>query len=267
VARPYRATTAERTSEISLLAEPPWGIEPQTVHVSWHDALFGTAWRFYRGVTVPVLQLVWPDRNGVWPWQEGATVSSRTLQAFTWLPVTGHTAGGWRRFGEKAGERHVPRLDALTSRGVLQGHQPVTRIVHHQGRYDVLDERGYRADDPCWGPLPALVGRPEVMSLAGQFAGMPDGQAAVLGPDGQWTTVDLTPEDQQASITAREAAPPIEKERAEWMVDLSNHLAAEGHWGEGLAAIKEAVTIRRQLAADQPDTFLPDLASALSNLT
>jgi tetratricopeptide (TPR) repeat protein len=45
------------------------------------------------------------------------------------------------------------------------------------------------------------------------------------------------------------------------MVDLSNHLAAEGQWGEALAAIEEAVTIRRQLAADQPD-----LAGALSNL-
>ena len=138
--------------------------------------------------------------------------------------------------------------------------------MHHQGRYDVLDERGYSADDLCWGPLPALLGRADTMSIAAQFAGMPDGQAAVLGPDGRWTTVDLTPEDQQASTRARETAPPIEKERAEWMVDLSNHLAAEGQWGEALAAIKEAVTIRRQLAADRPGAFLPELASALSNL-
>jgi len=241
-------------------------VQLRPVHVSWHDALFGTAWRFYQGVTVPVLQLVWPDRNGLWPWQEGATATSRTRQAFAWRPLAGHPAGDWRRYGEKAGERHVPRLDALTSRGLLEGSRSVTRIVHHQGRYDVLDERGYSADDLCWGPLPALVGRPDMMSFAAQFAGMPDGQAAVLGPDSLWTTVDLTPGDQQASITARQAAPPIEKERAEWMVDLSNHLAAEGQWGEALAAIKEAVTIRRQLAADQPGAFLPELASALSNL-
>jgi Domain of unknown function (DUF4262) len=237
-------------------------VQLRPVHVSWHDALFGTAWRFYRGIAVPVLQLVWPDRNGVWPWQEGATASSRTRQAFAWRPVTKHPRGDWRRYAEKEGERHVPRLDALTSRGLLEGIRPVTRIVHLQGRYDVLDERGYSADDLCWGLLPALPLPPETMS----FAGMPDGQAAVLSPDSRWTIADLTPQDQQASIRAREAAPPIEKERAEWMMDLSNHLAAEGQWGEALAAIEEAVTIRRQLAADQPGTFLPDLAAALSHL-
>ena len=55
-----------------------FAVQLRPVHVSWHDALFGAAWRFYRGVTVPVLQLVWPDSNGVWPWQEGATATSRT---------------------------------------------------------------------------------------------------------------------------------------------------------------------------------------------
>jgi hypothetical protein len=95
---------------------------------------------------------------------------------------------------------------------------------------------------------------------------MPDGQAAILGPDGLWATADLTAEDQQASTMAREAAPSAEKERAGWMVDLSNDWAARGQWGEALAAIEEAVTIRRQLAADRPDDFLPDLANALGNL-
>ena len=33
----------------------------------------------------------------------------------------------------------------------------------------------------------------------------------------------------------------------------------------GLAAIEEATTIRRQLAAARPDAFQPDLATALSN--
>jgi hypothetical protein len=114
-------------------------VQLRPVHVSWHDALFGAAWRFYQQTAVPVLQLVWPDSNGVWPWQEGATASSRTRQAFAWRPVSKHPRGGWRRYGEKERERHIPRLDALTSRGLLEGNRPVTRIVHHQGRYDVLD--------------------------------------------------------------------------------------------------------------------------------
>ena len=38
-----------------------------------------------------------------------------------------------------------------------------------------------------------------------------------------------------------------------------------GRWQEALAAIEEAVTIRRQLARDRPAAFLPDLATALNN--
>ncbi len=54
-------------------------------------------------------------------------------------------------------------------------------------------------------------------------------------------------------------------ERAGWLVDLSNRLGVLGRWEEALAAIEEAVTIRRQLARDRPAAFLPDLATALNN--
>ncbi len=54
-------------------------------------------------------------------------------------------------------------------------------------------------------------------------------------------------------------------ERAGWLVDLSNRLGEVGRWEEALAAIEEAVTIRRQLARDRPAAFLPDLATALNN--
>jgi tetratricopeptide (TPR) repeat protein len=55
-------------------------------------------------------------------------------------------------------------------------------------------------------------------------------------------------------------------ERAGWLVDLSNRLGELGRWEEALAAIEEAVTIRRQLARDRPAAFLSDLATALNNL-
>jgi hypothetical protein len=188
-------------------------VQLRPVHASWDDALFGTAWRFYQHATVPVVQLVWPDRNGVWPWQEGATVTSRTLQAFAWLPVAGHPAGGWRLVGEMGHDFpfyvHAcdlgPDTYTLTSRGLLEGSRPVTRIVHHDGRFDVLDERGYRADDLCWGFLGELVRRHSDLV---SFADLAEGQAATLGPDSIWTTADLTPEDHEMSTSARETAPP-----------------------------------------------------------
>jgi tetratricopeptide (TPR) repeat protein len=48
-------------------------------------------------------------------------------------------------------------------------------------------------------------------------------------------------------------------------VALSNRLADLGRREEALAAIEEAVTIRRQLADAHPDAHLPDLAMSLSN--
>ena len=47
---------------------------------------------------------------------------------------------------------------------------------------------------------------------------------------------------------------------------LSNRLADLGRREDALAAAQEAVTIRRQLAAANPDAFEPDLASSLNNL-
>jgi len=48
--------------------------------------------------------------------------------------------------------------------------------------------------------------------------------------------------------------------------DLSVRLGELGRREEALAAIQEAVTIRRELAAARPDAFRPDLAMALNNL-
>ena len=48
-------------------------------------------------------------------------------------------------------------------------------------------------------------------------------------------------------------------------MSFSNRLGDLGRREEALAAIEEAVTIRRQLAGARPDAFLPDLAMALNN--
>ncbi|WP_260474622.1 tetratricopeptide repeat protein [Streptomyces sp. WAC 05379] len=49
--------------------------------------------------------------------------------------------------------------------------------------------------------------------------------------------------------------------------DLSGRLERLGRWDEALAASREAVEIRRELAAQQPDTFLSKLSSSLNNLS
>ncbi len=37
----------------------------------WYEAFFGTATGYYRTTRFPFLQVVWPDRDGVFPWQPG----------------------------------------------------------------------------------------------------------------------------------------------------------------------------------------------------
>src|ERR1039457_82062 len=69
------------------------------------------------------------------------------------------------------------------------------------------------------------------------------------------------------SIRQRPAHPPaaVLPNLASSLNNQSNRLAALGRREDALAAIDEAVTIRRQLADARPDAFLPHLASALNN--
>lgn len=48
---------------------------------------------------------------------------------------------------------------------------------------------------------------------------------------------------------------------------LSNRLGEVGRREDGLAAIEEAVTIRRRPADANPAAYLPNLASSLNNLS
>ena len=73
----------------------------------------------------------------------------------------------------------------------------------------------------------------------------------------------------------REAAQPGDGAEAEPILlvpyaaalnNLGNRLSNLGRPEAALEAAREAVAIRRRLAADRPDAFLPDLATSLSNL-
>jgi tetratricopeptide (TPR) repeat protein len=72
-----------------------------------------------------------------------------------------------------------------------------------------------------------------------------------------------------ASLTSRIAAtyPAGTSERASWQGTSATLLAALGRREDALAAVEEAVTIRRDLAGGRPEAFLPDLARSLDNLS
>src|SRR6266498_957426 len=43
-------------------------VQLRAISPTWHRALFGPACGYYGTADVPVRQLVWPDREGRWPW-------------------------------------------------------------------------------------------------------------------------------------------------------------------------------------------------------
>ena len=185
------------------------GFETQLrpVHESWNDSLFGTIHRFYR-TFMPVQQLVWPDRNGTWPWEPDATPSSRTRQAFAWLPVSEHPEGGWKLVGEMAPGFPFPvGPDAwvLTTRSVLEGTRPVVSVSNDGNSYDVLDDRGYTANDIVLAFLGELVRR---VPAVGECAELPDGQIATASAAG-WTHAGLSAKDRELSEWCWKQAEPL----------------------------------------------------------
>jgi len=158
------------------------------VDESWRDALFGTAYRFYRGRPVPFRQLVWPDGAGRWPWDEAATQSCRTRQAFAWLPVEAHPPGGWRLFGMFGTRFPLPaEADswALTTRSIVDGAVTPAAVLYDEGACDVLDARGYDADDLCLALLGDLVLAHPTLRAVGDLRG---GAIAVRDGDGTWSS-------------------------------------------------------------------------------
>jgi hypothetical protein len=64
---------------------------------SWNDGLFGTAIGFYQQQEPRFLQVVWPDRHGLWPWSDDATERCREWQPQLWTPLGEHPGELWPR--------------------------------------------------------------------------------------------------------------------------------------------------------------------------
>jgi hypothetical protein len=66
------------------------------VHDGWRRAFLGTAHGFYRATRgVSFLQLLWPDRAGLFPGQVGFMPQYGELQPRLWLSPDDHPAGVW----------------------------------------------------------------------------------------------------------------------------------------------------------------------------
>lgn len=64
---------------------------------SWNNALFGVAIGFYQQQEPQFMQIVWPDRDGRWPWHDDATERCREWQPRLWNSLAEHPGDLWAR--------------------------------------------------------------------------------------------------------------------------------------------------------------------------
>lgn len=135
---------------------------------------------------------------------DGATVTSRSRQPWAWLPVADHPPGGWRLLGE-FGDRFPLPVEAdswaLTTRSVLDGSRAPALVLFDEDVFDILDDRGYDADDLCTTYVGTLVRRHPVLR---RFRDLAAGTVATLEPDGTWLRSSATERQSAASVTGWE---------------------------------------------------------------
>uniref|UniRef100_UPI001891D687 DUF4262 domain-containing protein n=1 Tax=Catenulispora pinisilvae TaxID=2705253 RepID=UPI001891D687 len=62
---------------------------------TWYPAMFGAGLDYFQTPPWPMLQAVWPDRAGRFPWEEGADPEKRDQQPFLWLARDEHPESMW----------------------------------------------------------------------------------------------------------------------------------------------------------------------------
>jgi len=163
-------------------------VQLRTIHPSWHEPLFETLCAYYGRTDIPVRQVVWPDRDGRWPWDEAATDTCRDRQPRAWLPVPEHPDGGWRLVGELAVDWPFASLQpdtvVMASPAVQDGRVPIVAVTHDaQDGWDFLDERGYTDEAVGWIHFGRLY---RAQPWLVRFADLPADTQTWLDSDGQW---------------------------------------------------------------------------------
>ncbi len=87
----------------------------------WYRKYVGYARWFYRGSGFPLLQCVWPDKQGLFPWEP--EYDSRFFQAQRILGPAGSLTEGWLFPGP-------PNQVAITTRQVIHEGQPILHVTH-----------------------------------------------------------------------------------------------------------------------------------------
>lgn len=112
------------------------------VDSSWHELLFGWMIWFYRRPPLPVVQLVWPDRHGRFPWEDGSGAACRRDQPRASIPHAEHPLGLWRtgKSGMAWPFPVPPDARVVVSKRTVDAAAPVRAVAHHSdGGWSFVD--------------------------------------------------------------------------------------------------------------------------------
>jgi hypothetical protein len=127
----------------------------------YYREYLGYARWFYRGSGFPVLQAVWPDKQGVFPWESG--YDARFFQVQRVLGPAGDWADGWP-FADP------PNLATFTVRQVVSGGQPILYVTHDEdGAWQFLTGGPCRTADALVVCLAEMVRRDPSLTELGNL--------------------------------------------------------------------------------------------------
>jgi hypothetical protein len=151
---------------------------PRPALASWHRHLFGAALAFYRGQPVPMLQLVWPDLDGILPWEPGCDDECLAAQPRLWDRVTAvPVPDGWP-FPVS------PDALVLTTQAIAFDGAPVVGVVHdEEGEWQFLDNPAVDMKDLTIVHLAHVVARRPELGVLGDLS---MGFEAWLDGQGHW---------------------------------------------------------------------------------
>jgi hypothetical protein len=146
-------------------------LEFRPVHDSWYPRLFGSALNFYQRPPLPIVQAIWPDRSGLFPWQDDSGDNCRADQPCSWVAYEEHAPSIWSDldaitpwpFPSVGAPTPVYTLHRIAGEG-----SPVVGVVHdHDGSWQFLDGEDVAVEDITTIHLHhMLVSHPHIREVA-----------------------------------------------------------------------------------------------------
>lgn len=158
-------------------------VVPRPVLAGWHRHVFPTVLDFYRGQPVPVVQLVWADGRGAYPWERSSDPACVEAQPRLWDRVA--TQAHWATAADPVVWAFPvpPDTPVAASPAVAFGSAPATAVIHDcDGEWEFLAD----GDDGAELTIVGFVHLAARQRDLGVLADLPRGWEAERIAPGAW---------------------------------------------------------------------------------